>query len=156
MGTIYDALAWSGSGATLSMFVVARAQEAPSLDLVSARSSPTRVRAYRLDDDAGILGGFAVFEYDAQFADVPEDLEAYLKSCLRDAIRHGAIVAWFAFEGSFDFECLLTPEIAAQVYAVADDDGVAIATDAQLESEGWRARVAEARQRVLWRCSTRC
>jgi hypothetical protein len=68
---------------------------------------------------------------------------------LHEAIGQGAIVAWFAFEGSFDFECLLTPEIAAQVYAVADNAGVAISSDAQLESEGWRARVAEARQRVL-------
>lgn len=150
MGTIYDALTWSGSDAMLSMFIVIRGQEAPSLEMATERSTPTRVNRFWMEDELGILcGGCAVFEYDAEFADVPDDLEAYLEVCLREAIGHGAIVAWFAFEGSFHFEHLLTPEIAGQVYAVADNAGIAITNDAQLKSEGWRARVAEARQWLL-------
>jgi hypothetical protein len=32
-------------------------------------------------------------------------------------------VAWFGFEGPFDFRCFLTEGTADQVYAVADSEG---------------------------------
>jgi len=57
-------------------------------------------------------------------------------------------VAWFAFEGSFNFFHLLTGDIANQVYAVMDSEGWAIVSVATLSSEAWQERVVRADERV--------
>lgn len=149
MGIIRDAIKWSGSGATLSMFVITSSEEPPPLDLVDDACRPAHVRTYALEDAAAVLRGRHMFEYDAEFSDVPRDLAAYVESCLRKARKYGAVAAWFGFEGSFDFEHLLAPEIASQVYAVADADGVMVASDDDIKSEEWRARIAAARRCVF-------
>jgi len=150
MGTVTDALSWSGSGATLSLFVVADRQPAPPLELSWREFQPTQVRTYNLDDTAALLGERYVFEYDATFGALPAPLSGYLDACLREAMHHGAEVAWFGFEGSFDFAYLLAPQIAPQIYGLADSQGVELALeDDVLMSEAWRTRVAEARIRIL-------
>jgi len=91
----------------------------------------------------------AVIEYDAIFASVPDRFAEYVAGCLSEAVNAGALVAWFAFEGSFHFDNLLTPEICSQVYGVGDRAGIALVTAAdQLASVGWAQRVAVAREHL--------
>lgn len=149
MTTIKEALKWSGSGATLSMFVIGRPNAAPELEMSSGQSRPQQVLMYKLEDEAGILSGRQVIEYDAKFSDVPIELDRYLISCLHEALSRGGEVAWFAFEGSFDFDFLLAGDVASQIYALADAAGVVVATDDVLSSETWRKRVVQARDCVL-------
>lgn len=150
MGTVTDALLWSGSGATLSLFLIAKSELVPQLELSWKEYRPTRVRTYSLEDAAGVLGGRRVIEYDAVFDKLPPDLDRYLTCCLHEAMSHSAEAAWFGFEGSFDFECLLAPEIAPQIYALADSEGVAVAVEGDvLGSDAWRERVVEARNRIM-------
>ena len=154
-GTIADALAWSGSGATLSMFVVSKCSSlldptAPSLEPV-----PIRTRKYVLDDEDNVLAGCHVVEYDFVFAEVPPNLDTFLSCCLHAARASGAEVAWFGFEGSFDFGCLLTPDIANQIYAVMDSEGVALASDAALLSKTWLERILRAGERARGACASR-
>jgi hypothetical protein len=150
MRTVTDALLWSGSGATLSLFLITKSELVPRLELSWKEYRPTRVRTYSLEDAAGLLGGRRVIEYDAVFDTLPPDLDRYLTSCLCEAMSHGAEAAWFGFEGSFDFEYLLAPEIAPQIYALADSAGVAVAVEGDvLGSDAWRERVGEARNRIM-------
>ena len=58
-----------------------------------------------------------------------------VSGALRRAIECGAVVAWFGFEGSFDFDHLLTEGISAQVYAFAGSSEVAVSTDEVLATE---------------------
>ena len=143
MGPIANALTWSGSGATLSMFVVSKGRSLLEL-VLSLEPAPIRTRMYTLDDEDNVLSGQSVFEYDFVFTEVPSNLDAVLTQCLRAARAAGAEVAWFGFEGSFDFGCLLTEETANQTYAVADSEGMALASDATLSSKVWQERVVRA------------
>jgi hypothetical protein len=148
MGTIAEALAWSGSGATLSMFVVSKDSSLLDPAALSVESAPIRTRNYTLDDEDNILSGRRVFEYDLVFAEVPSNLDSILTQCLGVARASGAEVAWFGFEGSFDFGCLMTAEIANQIYAVIDSEGVALASDATLSSKAWQERIVRAGERA--------
>jgi hypothetical protein len=143
MCTIYKSLAWAGSDVTLSMFTVSDAKNEPELDL-SVEPSPIAVRRYALEDEDRVLSGQSVVEYDLVFRDVPSDLNGVIRQCFRVACSAGVRVAWFGFEGSFDFQFLLTKEIANQIYAVSDSHGVSIASDEMLSSESWEARVVGA------------
>ena len=148
MGTIASALAWSGSGATLSMFVVWKESSFLDPAALSLEPVPTKTRTYALDDEDNVLMGRRVVEYDFAFGEVPPHLEALLTRCLDAARAKGAEVAWFGFEGSFDFGYLLSPEIANQIYAVMDSEGVSLASDAELSSEAWVERIVRAGKRV--------
>ncbi|HSC89818.1 MAG TPA: hypothetical protein VLC09_21225 [Polyangiaceae bacterium] len=148
MGTIADALTWSGSGATLSLFVVSNGSLSFDPGTLSLEPPPIRVRTYSLDDEGNLQSVRHVLEYDLYFAEVPPNLEELLTRCLRAARASGASVAWFGFEGSFDFACLLSPEIANQIYAVMDSEGVALASDAMLSSKVWVERIVRAGERA--------
>ena len=143
MGIIAKAIAWGGSDVTLSMFIISEPSTATALD-ISLKPAPTAVRQYALEDENRILGGQAVLEYDFVFQELPPNLTAVLELCFHAARRMGARVAWFGFEGSFDFEFLLTKETATQVYAILDSHGVSIASDEMLYSKEWEARIVEA------------
>ncbi|MCP4964922.1 MAG: hypothetical protein GY926_06765 [bacterium] len=145
MPKLEEMIAWSGSGATLSLFAVV----APAVELTPSMSAagfiPKEVRQYELEPLTG-RAGHLVVEHDALFDIVPSRLVEYLAGCLDQAVAGGAMVAWFGFEGSFHFDHLLTPDVADQVYGVADGSGVAVVSEAdQLSDEGWRSRVATAR-----------
>jgi hypothetical protein len=109
---------------------------------------PIRTRTYALDDEDNVLSGRSVVEYDLVYNDVPPNLEVLLRRCLHAARASGAEVAWFGFEGSFDFGFLLSPEIANQIYAVIDSEGVALASDATLSSTAWVERIVRAGERA--------
>lgn len=151
MGTIADALAWSGSGATLSMFVVSKGSALLDLATLSLEPAPIRTRTYALDDEGNVLFGRSVVEYDLAYAEVPPNLEVLLTRCLHAARAAGAEVAWFGFEGAFDFGCLLSPEIANQIYAVIDSEGLALASDSTLSSKAWVERIVRAGERARGR-----
>ncbi|MBK8236405.1 MAG: hypothetical protein IPK74_12675 [Deltaproteobacteria bacterium] len=148
MGTIADAIAWSGSGATLSMFVVSKKSLLLDLAAPSLSSAMATIRTYALDDDENVLSGRTVVEYDLIYAEAPQDLETILTRCLCAAREAGADVAWFGFEGSFDFRHILSREIAEQIYAVVDCDGVSVASDATLSSLSWAERIDRAGKRA--------
>ncbi len=149
MQRLRAALAWSGTDVTLSMFVATPQSAIPPLDLSSGRA-PTQVRSYKLDDDAGILRGRHLYEYDLVWTDFPPDLETLISDCLVSALSRGADIAWFGFEGSFDFEYLLHPDIASQVYAVGAGEAVRIALeDDYRASEDWARLLAGLREYVL-------
>lgn len=148
MGVIADALAWRGSSATLSMFVVSESRSLLETTSMQLEPAPSRTRTYVLDNEEGVLSGRHVVEYDLQFAEVPPNLDELLARCLRAARSSGADVAWFGFEGSFDYHHLLSADVANQVYAVADSEGVAIASDSTLSSAEWVKRVVRAGKRI--------
>lgn len=149
MDRLRSALAWSGRDVTLSMFVVSPHDGAPPLD-VGDWPPPDRIRMYELEDEAGRLRGRKVYEYDLVWTDFPADLERVVTDCLTAALRHEAIVAWFAFEGSFDFEHLLDPDISGQIYAVAAGEAVRLALEDQYRmSEHWRRLLSELRGHAL-------
>jgi hypothetical protein len=116
--------------------------------------APLQVKKYRLDDESNVLPGKFIFEYDFVYDALPSKLGSLIEACLRGVRAAGAEVAWFGFEGSFDFGCLLASEIANQVYAIADSDGVALASDAMLVSMEWCDRVAQAGKRLTARTPT--
>lgn len=127
--SIAEAITWDGRGATLLLFVVAAA-DAPAMRPVNAGWLPREMRTYDLEDAEGLLGGRVVREFDLRYDTVPEPLGDCVTSWLRAAVDAGAELAWFAFEGSFHFDDLLTPDIAEQVFGVAADTGeIAIAID---------------------------
>lgn len=138
---------WSGAEITLSMFAVFGTDPKSELSFV-LDPVPIAIRKYLLEDDVGFLKGRVVWEYDFVFAKMPENLEKVLRESLETARAGGAHVAWFGFEGSFDYEFLLTPEIASQIYAIVDETGVRIASDDMLWSEDWKNRLAHAGQSI--------
>ena len=113
------------------------------------------VDTYVLDDEDNVLPGCRVIEYDFVYAKLPSNLEALLTRCLHAAQDAGAKVAWFGFEGSFNFGFLLTRAIAYQIYAVLDSEGVSLATDATLSSTAWAERVVRAGERLRRELSLR-
>jgi hypothetical protein len=149
MRTIREALAWSGSRITLSLFTVIASHGVSRLSAALEKLGPKSVGVYELEDEVGVLGGRSLYEFDLVYDQLPDDLESCLRGALRKAIECGADIAWFGFEGSFDFEHLLTEDISSQVYAFADRSEVAVATDQVLETEAWTHRVAAARARLL-------
>jgi len=139
-----------GPDAVLSLFLVGDAESVSRPPRVSGPVPPREARSYHLDDPDRRLGSRAAYEHDLIFDRVPGDLELVVASCLRSAIDGGAQVAWFAFEGSFHFDHLLARDIAPQVYAVADRDGIHLALDDALRTgQTWAMEVEAVRTRLL-------
>jgi hypothetical protein len=154
MSFVRDAFASMGNGTTISLFVVI-VGEKPALRMSFAYDRPEEVRVYALEDELGLLPNASVIEYDAYFNQPPRALREYMIECLREAMSAGAVVAWFGFEGSFHFEHVLDPELASSFPGVADCAGIAVATEeAEIRSDAWRTRIAEARARLLLRSSS--
>ncbi|WP_440104827.1 hypothetical protein [Streptosporangium sp. H16] len=139
MSTVADALTWDGVRCVISVFVVTVAKTAPRVDFRDGEVVPSAVRTYDLTADEDYLPGRHVFEYDLIFDDVPEELARYLEVCLRRACE-GAVVAWLGFEGSFNYDYLLVPEVADQIYGVCAPGAPAelALEDEALVGERWR------------------
>lgn len=150
MSRFVDAVSWSDQGAVFSLFTVFGAAAPPGV-LKQARSwasSPT-VCVYHLEDLDKRLGDRQCYEYDLVFDAVPLDIEVHAKSWLRTALEAGAEIAWFAFEGSFDFNHILTADVARQVFGVGDGAGIELAVEDQVRASGdWVARILEVRKRA--------
>ncbi len=93
----------------------------------------SEVRTYYMEDEDHVLGDLVVWEVDLDYATLPVDLEERLTSALRRLVEAGALVAWLGFEGSFDFEHILTEDVSNQVYGVTVDDWLRI----NLGDERW-------------------
>lgn len=150
MKRLLAAVSWSGIDVTLSMFVISSRSEMPQFEPPELEIGPDDLRRYELHDEAGALGGRHVYEYDLVWKELPDDLVTVLTAGLLAALREGAGVAWFGFEGSFDFEYLLHPDVASQIYAVANPDVIRLALDDEYRcSSAWRDFLAEIRERML-------
>lgn len=146
MTDLKAAISWSGSDVTLSLFVLWRTGEVGEV-LPCLTVSPRVVRRYELEDAGGVLSGKAASEIDVVFDVLPAELDSVVWAWLDASVRSGAVVAWFGVEGSFDFEHILTVDVADQIYGVAVPDFIALATDDQFRlSAGWLDRLAFARQ----------
>lgn len=143
------AIAWSGTEVTVSAFVVFPGASIPPLELRHV-PRPVRVRTYELEDEARVLGGRDVVEYDLVWDAEPPELARVVRAVLVSAVEAGAVLAWCAFEGSCSFDHVLRPDIANQVYGVAAGDTVWLALDDERRhSEDWRRLLSELRERVL-------
>jgi hypothetical protein len=108
-----------------------------------------RAIATILEDEDRILREKILIEVDFCYGEIPSNISSVLALSLVEARKIDAIVAWFAFEGSFDFHFVLTKEIANQVYALVDADGLEIATDETIVSDAWAKRVEVARAKII-------
>jgi len=144
----FDALGWSGSGYTVSVFVVVDSLTPPPLRFETETVRPFSVRTYYLEDEEHVLGGLRTYEYDLSFKELPRGLRSYLEDCLRQACDSGAKLAWLAFEGSFSFEYILTNEVADQIYGVCATNSkpVVALDDAMRESTPWKAELNRFRE----------
>ncbi|MEU0094888.1 hypothetical protein [Kribbella sp. NPDC006257] len=138
MSELVEAITWLGTEAVLCLFVVGDAAVVSQAPVVSGVEAPRVVKSYYLDDPDARLGGRVVYEHDLVFSAVPANLESLVRTWLDAAVDAGAELAWFAFEGSFHFDHLLTPDVADQVYGIADASGLATALDdAHRASDLW-------------------
>jgi len=65
------------------------------------------------------------------------------------ALVAGADVAWFAFEGSFDLDHVLTADVASQVFAMGSQRSIELAFDDRTRlATGWAAKVVDLREHV--------
>lgn len=132
-----EAVSWSGVETTLSLFIVWPSADRPLLEPEGV-SLPDSVQSFDLEDVDAHLAGRALQEIDLVYGAFPADVGAIVDRWLSAAIAGGAELAWFAFEGSFDFEHLLTEDVADQIYGVADRAGVTVAVDdGYRSSRGW-------------------
>lgn len=127
MSRLLAALTWSGTDATMSMFAIFRKPVAFAHASTNLNSAPERWRAYEMSDEAGILGGRYCYEYDLTWEKLPHDIEGIVREYLQAVLGAGAVVAWFGFEGSFDFEYILHPAVADQIYGAAGFDMLRLA-----------------------------
>jgi hypothetical protein len=131
------------------MFVLTATATAPQLDFPE-RSLPPRLRSYELEDDLGVVRGRHIYEYDLVWDEPPASVEEVVVDALAAALAKGAEIAWFGFEGSFDFEYFLDPAVSSQIYAVATKEDVRLALDDAIRSsEEWRQSLVECRNSVL-------
>jgi len=150
MSRVVEAMSWSGSGVTLSLFAVFETLPPADWDASVGSVVPRRRRMMILEDEERVLTSGAVVAYDLEFAAVPADLARYLREILTRVIRVGARVAWFGFEGSFDYQHLLTADIADQIYGVASSAGqlwLAL-DDATISSPEWRESLEQLRRQL--------
>jgi hypothetical protein len=150
MSRLEEAVSWSGRDVILILFVVWPSDPGASVPTHGSGTGPIAVRAYGLEDPERRLGTREMYEYDLVFDRVPEDLREVVSSWLTAVLAEGAEAAWFAFEGSFDFEHLLTNDVAGQVFAVADVGTLLLALDdEQREGPGWAQSLSAVRERLL-------
>jgi hypothetical protein len=146
MSRLIDAISWDGQTVSLILVGLWPHGTQPQLSAPTGVTAPDEIRRYELEDSQGFTPDFHCVELDLVFSSLPDDVEQVVNAWLRVAVDSGATLTWFAFEGSFDFEHLLTPDVADQVFGVADAVGVSTALDdAHREGEAWTTRLAEAR-----------
>jgi len=146
MDRLRTALSWSGTSATVSLFVISPREQAPEFDVAGLPGHP-RLQSYDIDDEVGALGGMHLYEYDLVWPELPADLQGAVQGSLEWSLRTDSLLAWCAFEGSFDFEYLLHPDVATQVYGVAAGEAIRLALDDDFRaSDEWQQLLADLRQ----------
>ncbi len=119
MGRFLKALCWDDDETVISLFAAAPSAEPFDLAFDIDGCSPDRIATYHLEDDERVLTDLQVIEYDLSFSALPAPLAPYLEACLEQVCVRGARVAWLGFEGSFDYDRLLTDSVARMLYGVA-------------------------------------
>lgn len=88
-------------------------------------------------------------EYDVVFLEMPRDPEGVVSAWLEASLEAGAEFSWFAYEGSFSYDEVLTESIATHVYGVAAAGVMATASDDGLrDGDRWREQVVALRRRL--------
>ncbi|MDR6688246.1 hypothetical protein J2Y41_003832 [Arthrobacter sp. 1088] len=83
------------------------------------------------------------------FDRVPSDLESVLTSWIEWAIAAGAEFAWFGFEGSFDFNHILTEDVGNQICGVGTSEIVALALEDDFrQGPDWGAELSDLREQL--------
>ena len=142
---LHDAVSWSGTDVTLILFVGWESGHGPALPPAESGTAPGAYRTHPLEDLDHRLPDTELYEYDLVFDRLPTDLSTVVTAWLTAVRDGGSKVAWFAFEGSFDFEHLLTADIAPQVFGIADPSGVQLALeDDRRQSSEWVSVVERA------------
>ncbi|WP_405062214.1 hypothetical protein OG474_11385 [Kribbella sp. NBC_01505] len=145
-----DGVSWPGTYVLLSLFALGLPDAVSRPPVITEGSRPTEVSSYWMEDPDRDLGILEVYEHDLRYESVPDDLDAIVQLWLQGSITAGARVAWFGFEGSFDFDALLIRDIAPTIYAVADRTGVSTAFDDKYRrSIEWAARVESCRSQIV-------
>jgi hypothetical protein len=150
---INDAICWDGVYATLGMYVVYNdPSRNGALSFESGDISPVKaVKPFVLEDEAQILGGRTLVYYEVKLRAIPTDLQNYLQFCIRQAFQRRAVFLWFAFDGAFDFDHILTDDVANQIYCVVGPDEVFMAAlnDSLLLSDEWKSIISSKRSELF-------
>lgn len=150
MSRLAEALAWSGRDTTLSLFVIKPAGRTMDGFTRLVPTLPDAIRRYDLEDLDDRLPGWSCTEIDLIFEELPADLETIVRAWIGAALSSGATLVWFAFEGSFDLDHILTSDIADQVFAVGSAQGVYLAIDDEVrDGKQWARWLAHLRSKVL-------
>lgn len=150
MSGLIEALRWSGTDFTISMFVVFRSGRRFELER-PAGSPPREVRQFDLQDGSVHLPSRRCREYDLLYDELPADLPSLLVGWLNAAMKAGADLAWFGFEGSFSFEHILTPDIAPSIFGVGVPGRLQLALDDACRLGGdWAQSLGEFRQAIAF------
>lgn len=149
MTRLTDAIAWSGRDVTFSLFVAFPSRTTQLVPAPAQIPAAQLIKHYDLEDVDHHLRGRSCCEYDLIYDEVPPDLESIVVSWISTALSAGADFAWFGFEGSFDFEHILTSDVANQLFAVGIPEGIQLAIDDQYrEGPEWAALVGSMRDRL--------
>lgn len=125
-------------------FVVFPEHTKPSYQKPVNVTPPEAVRTYFLEDIDSRIHGRQCHEYDLIFDRVPSDLDLVLVCWIESVIAAGAEIAWFAFEGSFDFNHILAKDVAGQVFAVGNNQGIELAVeDVYRRAPDWADRLSD-------------
>jgi hypothetical protein len=110
---------------------------------------PATVRTYHLQDLEGHLSGREFYEYDLVFGASPFNLDAIVTAWIEAVLAAGAEFAWFGFEGSFDFNHILTEDVTSQIFAIGTGQRLELALDDDYrEGPVWAARLHDVRVRL--------
>ncbi|MET4158145.1 hypothetical protein [Agromyces sp. PvR057] len=151
MTRLIEAISWNGLDVELILFGIWPARRPEANPHLAAQPVPNSLRTYAMEDLDDHLPSRDCFEYDLVFEAVPDDLESTVTAWLQAAIAAGAEIAWFAFEGSFHFEHVLTPDVASHVYAIADSTGVHLGLDDDMRnSTNWVLELTATRERTAF------
>ncbi|MGO1003637.1 hypothetical protein [Lysobacter sp. CA196] len=151
MTRVAEALSWSGVDIAIGMYCVYMSCNQEGGEGEKRRLLSESSAKFRLEDECGILKGREVVHYEIKLQQFPDSLAGYLNRCIEWAFADGASFVWFAFEGSFDFEHILTEDVANQIYCICGEDGntaMALEDDVLLSTE-WAAVVAKKRELLL-------
>lgn len=153
MSKVTDALAWDGVCVAVCIYAVYEAGSVPpEFPCFSRDGVPFKAAAsFRLEDEMEVLGGRNLVCYEVKLFELPADLGGYLDFCAAAVFCTGASFVWMAFEGGFDFEHLLTDDVADQIYfaCAAGGSSVMALDDAILQSLGWRSEIAQKRRELI-------
>ena len=149
MQGLTDALSWSGNAATLILFAAFPDHISPSYRQPMNATQPEAIRTYVLEDPDDLLPGRRCQEYDMVFDRIPPDLEFTVTSWIEAVITAGADFGWFAFEGSFNFNNILTEDVAQQIFAVGTSQGIELALEDHFRrGPVWAARLRQTRAQL--------